>query len=63
MKSKKRYHKKSQLHTKVFQVCIGIGQLFWNLALILVLHCYCGDNVKYGPLSKHLFQRKRQYGG
>ena len=38
---------------------------FWNLALVLALHCYCGDTdyVKYGLLSKHLFQRKRQYGG
>ena len=39
--------------------------LFWNLALALVLglHCYFGDNVKYGLLSRHLFPRKRQYGG
>ena len=37
--------------------------LFWGLALILALHCYCGDNVKNGLLSKHLLQRKRQYGG
>ena len=29
----------------------------------LVLHCYCGDSVKYGLLSKHLFQRKRQLDG
>ena len=24
------------------------------------LHCYCGDNAKYGLLSKRLFQRKQQ---
>ena len=33
--------------------------LFWNLALallVLALHCYCGDTVKYGLVSKHLFQ-------
>ena len=31
--------------TKVFQVCISIvyDSFFWNLALVLVLHCYCGD--------------------
>ena len=28
------------------------------IALVLALHCYCGDKVKYGLLSKHLFQRK-----
>ena len=41
--------------------------LFWNLALTLAialqLFCYCGDNVNYGLLSKHLFQRKQLYGG
>ena len=51
---------------KVFQVCISIvyNSFFWNLALALVfvLHCYCGDMVKYGLLSKHLFQRKQQHG-
>ena len=31
--------------------------------LVLALHCYCGDNVKYGLISKHLCQRKLQYGG
>ena len=31
--------------------------------LVLVLHCYCGDNVKYGFLSRHFFQRTRQYNG
>ena len=40
-------------------------RLFWNLALALVLalHFYCGDNVKYGLLSRHLFQRKNEHGG
>ena len=27
-----------------------------------LLSCYCGHSVKYGLLSKHMFQRKRQYG-
>ena len=30
--------------------------------LVLALHCYYGDKVKYGLLSKHLFKRKQQYG-
>ena len=30
--------------------------------MVLALQWYCGDNVKYGLLSKHLFQRKLQYG-
>ena len=32
-------------------------------ALILALHYYCGDKVKYRFLSKNLFQRKKQHGG
>ena len=28
-------------------------------ALVLTPHCYCGDNVKYGLLPKHLFQIKQ----
>ena len=28
----------------------------------LILERYCGDNLKYGLLSKHLFQRNQQYG-
>ena len=35
--------------------------LFWNFGI--ALHCYYGDNVKYGLLSKQLFQRKQQNGG
>ena len=31
--------------------------------MVLTLLCYCGDNVKYGLLSKHLFQRKQKYDG
>ena len=31
--------------------------------LVLAMHCYCEDNVKYRSLSKHLFQIKQQYGG
>ena len=30
--------------------------------LVLPTYCYLGDNVKYGLFSKHLFQRKQQYG-
>ena len=32
----------------------------WNFGIST--HCYCGGNVKYGPLSKQLLQRKQQYG-
>ena len=52
--------------TKVFEVCISIvydGSLGTYLALVLALYCYCRDDVKYGLLSRHLFQRKWQYGG
>ena len=45
---------------KVYQVKYAIT--FWG-TLVLVLHCYCGDNIKYGFLSKHLFQTKQQYAG
>ena len=31
--------------------------------MVLALQWYCGDNGKYGLISKHLFQRKLQYGG
>ena len=31
-------------------------------ALVLALYYYCGDNVKYGLLSKNLLQRKQQHG-
>ena len=34
-----------------------------SIYISIRLHCYCGNNVKYGLFSKHLFQRKRQYGG
>ena len=58
--------------TKLFQVCISIiydnfilELYFFNFILealvLLVVHCYCGDNVKL--LSRQLFQRKWQYGG
>ena len=30
------------------------------LKLILLLHCYYGDNVKYGLLSKCLFQKSKR---
>ena len=29
--------------------------------LISTLYCYCEDKVKYGLLSKHVFQRKQQH--
>ena len=32
-------------------------------ALVLALYYYCRDKVKYGLLSKNLFQRKQQRGG
>ena len=32
-------------------------------ALVLALYYYCGVKVKYGLLSKNLFQRKQQDGG
>ena len=46
---KKLYHKSA---TKVFQVCMIIvyDSFFLALvllALVLALHCYCGENVKY----------------
>ena len=43
---------------KVYQVKYKIA--FWG-NLVLALHR--GDKVKHGLLSKHLFQRKQQYGG
>ena len=56
--------------TKTFQICIIIVYDSFILELSIsisistaLLFCYCGDNVKYGLLSKHLFQRKRQYDG
>ena len=55
---------------KVFQECINIvcDSFILKLSISISistaqLFCYCGDSVKYGLLSKHLFQRKRQYGG
>ena len=57
-KCKKLYYKSA---TKLYQVCISI--VYESFILVLALHCYCGDNVKYGLLSKHLLQRKQQYDG
>ena len=39
----------------------NIGQPDFK-ALVLALYYYCWDNVKYGLLSKNLFQRKQQHG-
>ena len=70
---KKRYHKK--VSYECFSACISIVDdsfilelYFFHfilelLALVLALHCHCGGNVKYGLFSRHLIQRKRQYGG
>ena len=33
-----------------------------GVTFVLALLWYCRDNIKYGLLSKHLFQRKLQYG-
>ena len=66
-KKKKFYKEKCGTVKKIKSVSISIvyDSFFWNLALalVLVLQCYCGNTVKYGLLLKHLFQRKRQYGG
>ena len=37
-------------------------QLYFG-TLLLASHCYCGNNIKYGMLSKYLLQRKKQQGG
>ena len=40
----------------------SISILYFRDLMVLALHCYYGDNVKYGLLLKHLFRRKQQYG-
>ena len=55
---KKRNHRSNLFRT--FNKYI-IRQLFLE-TLVLVLHCGCGDNVKYGLLSERLFQRKQEHG-
>ena len=55
---KKRYHKISQLRKFIKYRPL---QLYFRI-LVLALHCYCWDNVKYRLLSKHLLQRKQQHG-
>ena len=30
--------------------------LYFRALMVLAIHCYCGDNVKYGLLSKYVFQ-------
>ena len=35
-------------------------QYFYFETLVLALYCYCGDNVKYGLLSKHLFKENNK---
>ena len=53
--------------TKTFQICIimvydsFILELSISISISTALLLW--DNVKYGLLSKHLFQRKRQYDG
>ena len=39
-----------------------ILKLSISISISTALLFCCGDNVKYGLLSKHVFQRKRQYG-
>ena len=34
---------------------------FWSL--LLALYCYCRENVKYGPFSKHFLQRTQEHDG
>ena len=34
---------------------ISISILYFRDLMVLALHCYCGDNVKYGLLLKHFF--------
>ena len=30
-------------------------QLYFRALMVLAIHCYCGDNVKYGLLLKQVF--------
>ena len=63
---KKRNHKISyeSLSSKVYNSLIqgSLTSLLCFETLVLAMHCYCGDNVKYQLLSKHMFQRKQHYG-
>ena len=63
---KKRNHKISyeSLSSKVYNSLIqgSFTSLLCFETLVLAMHCYCGDNVKYQLLSKHMFQRKQHYG-
>ena len=52
---KKRNHKVKMV--KKIQNKYNIRQLCFE-TLLLALHYYSGDNVKYGILAKHLLQRK-----
>ena len=53
--------------TKTFQICIIIVYdsfiLELSISISISTALLLWDNVKYGLLSKHLFQRKRQYDG
>ena len=39
---------------KVYKYNYSIRKLYFG-NLVLKLYCYCGGNVIYRPLSKHLF--------
>ena len=53
--------------TKTFQICISIVYdrfiLELSISISISTALLLWDNVKCGLLSKHLFQRKRQYDG
>ena len=51
---------RSVSYESLSSINLGIRQLYVR-TLVLALHC--GDNIKYGRLSKHLSQRKQQYDG
>ena len=55
-KGKKLIHKIS--YESLNKIVSDSIRLFWDFSIN-----YCGDNVKYGLLSKHLFQGKPKCGG
>ena len=58
---KKRNHKISyeSLSSKVYNSLIqgSFTSLLCFETLVLAMHCYCGDNVKYQLLSKHVSKK------
>ena len=55
-KGKKLIHKIS--YESLNKIVSDSIRLFWDFSIN-----YCGDNAKYGLLSKHLFQGKPKCGG